>query len=90
MVLALPSRCLERLEAPLLQQPALSGGRRDVVTGEPLPASAFPSASSRRIIAVFVSPFEASRLGIPSCLQYIVPAHAAHRFLALFDVELAL
>ena len=78
MVLALPSRFIERLEAPP-PQPTSAGAA----------GSSLAATASRRVLAVFISPFEASRLGIPSCLQYVVPAHAAHRFLALFDVELA-
>ena len=38
-------------------------------------------AGAGRVLAVFVCPLEAARLGIPSCLQYAVAAHAAHGFI---------
>ena len=68
VLLALPSRHLERLEA-----------------SPPPPEAA--TTGARRVLAVFVAPSEAARLGLPSCLQYSMAVHAALGFAAAFTHE---
>ena len=51
----------------------------------PPPPPSHEGASTRRLLAVFIAPDEAARLGLPSCMQFAVRAHAAEMFTVCFD-----
>ena len=51
----------------------------------PPPPSSHEGASTRRLLAVFIAPEEAARLGLPSCMQFAVRAHVAEMFSVGFD-----
>jgi hypothetical protein len=51
----------------------------------PPPPPSHEGASTRRLLAVFIAPEEAARLGLPSCMQFAVRAHVAEMFSVGFD-----
>ena len=53
----------------------------------PPPPPVHEASSSRRMLAVFIAPGEASRLGIPSCLQFVVRGNAAQAMCTMFELE---
>ena len=52
----------------------------------PPPPPVHEASSSRRMLAVFIAPAEAARLGIPSCLQFVVRGNAAQAVCTLFEL----
>ena len=52
----------------------------------PPPPPAHEGPSSRRMLAVFISPEQAALLGVPSCMQYVVKAHAALMFVTTHEL----
>mmetsp|Transcript_13952 Transcript_13952/g.28098 ORF Transcript_13952/g.28098 Transcript_13952/m.28098 type:complete len:106 (-) Transcript_13952:78-395(-) len=52
----------------------------------PPPPTSHEGPSSRRMLAVFIEPAEATRLGISSCMQYVVRAHAAQAFIVSYEL----
>ena len=94
IALVLPTTSIDRLEAAP-PAPAVVGAaatmhaREGGMASPSSPSTPRPdskSGTSRRVLAVFVVPSEATRLGIPSCLQYTLPVHQALAFVTMFDV----
>ena len=53
----------------------------------PPPPPVHEASSSRRMLAVFIVPAEAARLGIPSCLQFVVRGNAAQAVCTCFELD---